>query len=135
MKKSGLEKNILKFHEIPPNLSGQFSFFGQIFCSGQQQLWRPSWNYNIIFSRPLFIIILSQKLCQISVRILCVLPGTKNLHWRIVESVHSLCSDGGRKKRFLFWIYCPLSIRAMAFQCYKPGSINFVYCPYCFWIW
>ena len=30
------------------------------------------------FSRPLFIIILSQNWCQTSVRIFCVLPGTKN---------------------------------------------------------
>ena len=32
-----------------------------------------------IFSRPFFTIILSQKWCQISERIVCILPGTKNL--------------------------------------------------------
>ena len=37
--------------KIPANLPGQFSL------SGQQLLWRPSWNFKIIFSRPLFIII------------------------------------------------------------------------------
>ena len=45
-------------------------------------LWRPPWNEfqkYVIVSRPLFNIISSQKWCQISVRIFCVLPGTKNL--------------------------------------------------------
>ena len=44
-------------------------------------LWRPPLNFKIFFSKPLFTIILSQKSCQISVRIFCVLPGTKNLQW------------------------------------------------------
>ena len=43
--------------------------------------WRPTWNFKIFLSRPLFIIILSQKWCQISVRIFCVLAGTKNIQW------------------------------------------------------
>ena len=41
--------------------------------------WRPPLNFKIFFSKPLFTVILSQKWCQISVRIFCVLPGTKNL--------------------------------------------------------
>ena len=40
-----------------------------------------------IFSRPLFTIILSQKWCQISVRIFCVLPGTKNLQWYVFNII------------------------------------------------
>ena len=79
MVNSGLEKKYFEIQqwpsEIPANLPGQFSL------PGQQQLWRPSWNLKIFFSKPLFTIILRQKWCQISVRIFCVVPGSKNLHW------------------------------------------------------
>ena len=36
-------------------------FLGRFFCTGQQQLWRPSWNFKMIFSRPLFTIIFKPK--------------------------------------------------------------------------
>ena len=42
-------------------------------------LWRPPWNCKIFFSRPLFIIIFKAKWYQISIRIFCVLSGTRNL--------------------------------------------------------
>ena len=85
MMKSGLEKIILKFHDglqscccpVQKNLPRKAELAWQV----SRYLWRPPWNFKIIFSRPLFIIILSQKWCQISVRIFCVLPGTKNLQW------------------------------------------------------
>ena len=65
MVKSGLEKIILKFH-VPLQrylLTSQANsaLLGRFFCTGQQQLWRGTWNFKIIFSRPLFTIILSQK--------------------------------------------------------------------------
>jgi hypothetical protein len=77
MVKSGLEKIILKFHDglqssccpVQKNLSRRAELAWQV-------SW-PLWNFKIIFSRPLLTIILSQKWCQISVRIFCVLPGTK----------------------------------------------------------
>ena len=83
MMKSGLEKIILKFHDglqscccpVQKNLPRKAELAWQV----SRYLWRPPWNFKIFFSRPLFIIILSQKWCQISVRIFCVLPGTKNL--------------------------------------------------------
>ena len=83
--KSGLEKIILKFHDglqsgccpVQKNLPRKAELAWQV----SRYLWRPPWNFKIFFSRPLFIIILSQKWCQISVRIFCVLPGTKNLPW------------------------------------------------------
>ena len=53
-------------------------------------LWRPPWNFKIVFSIPLFTIILSQKWCQISVRFFCVLPGTKNLQCEVISIfIHS----------------------------------------------
>jgi hypothetical protein len=83
--KSGLEKNILKFHDglqscccpVQNNLPRKAELAWQV----SRYLWRPPWNFKIFFSRPLFVIILSQKWCQISVRIFCLLPGTKNLPW------------------------------------------------------
>ena len=85
MMKSGLEKIILKFHDglqscccpVQKNLPRKAELAWQV----SRYLWRPPWNFKIIFSRPLFTIILSQNWCQISVRIFCVLPGTKNLQW------------------------------------------------------
>ena len=78
MMKSGLEKSILKFHgglqRYLLTCQANSAFLGRFFCTGQ-----PPWNFKIIFSRPLFIIVLSQKQCQISVRIFCVLSGNKNL--------------------------------------------------------
>ena len=83
MMKSGLEKIILKFHDglqscccpVQKNLPRKAELVWQV----SRYLWRPLWNFKIFFSRALFIIILSQKWCQISVRIFCVLPGSKNL--------------------------------------------------------
>ena len=55
------------------------AFLGRFFCTGQQQLWRPSWNFKIIFLDHFSPSYLSQKWCQISVRIYCVLSDTRNL--------------------------------------------------------
>ena len=33
-----------------------------MYCTGQQQLCRPSWNFKMIFSRPLFTIIFKTKM-------------------------------------------------------------------------
>ena len=59
--------------EIPANLLGQFSL------SGQQQLWRPSWNLKIIFPRPLFTIISKPKMVTNLCKNLSVLSSTRNL--------------------------------------------------------
>ena len=64
--KSGLEKNILKFHgglqRYLLTCQANSAFLGRFFCTGQQQLWRPSWNFKIFFSRPLFTIIFKPKM-------------------------------------------------------------------------
>ena len=75
------------------------AFLGRFFCTGQQQLWRGTWNVKIIFSRPLFTIILSQKWCQISVRSFCVLPGTKNLQCLCSIKWKKIGSNGFRSRR------------------------------------
>ena len=66
MVKSGLEKIILKFNgglqRYLLTCQANSAFLGRFFCTGQQQLWRPSWNFKIIFSRPLFIIIFKPKM-------------------------------------------------------------------------
>ena len=66
MMNSGLEKIILKFHgglqRYLLTCQANSAFLGRFFCTGQQQLWRPSWNFKIIFSRPLFIIIFKPKM-------------------------------------------------------------------------
>ena len=83
MVKSGLEKIILKFHgglqRYLLTCQANSAFLGRFFCTGQQQLWRPSWNFKIIFSRPLFTIIFKPKMVSNLRRIFCVLHGTKNL--------------------------------------------------------
>ena len=75
--KSGLEKLkiILEFHDglqsccpVQKNLPRKTELAWQV----SRYLWVPPWNFKINFSRPLFIIILSQNWCQISVRIFCV---------------------------------------------------------------
>ena len=62
---------------------------GELAWQVSRYLWRPPWNFKIIFSRPLFIIILSQKWCQISVIFFCVLPGTKNLQCSVVSKLET----------------------------------------------
>ena len=66
MVKSGLEKIILKFHgglqRYLLTCQANSAFLGRFFCTGQQQLWRPSLNFKIIFSRPLFTIIFKPKM-------------------------------------------------------------------------
>ena len=66
MVKSGLEKNNLKFHgglqRYLLTYQANSAFLGRFFCTGQQQLWRPSLNFKIIFSRPLFTIIFKPKM-------------------------------------------------------------------------
>ena len=66
MVKSGLEKNILKFNgglqSYLLTYQANSTFLGRFFCTGQQQLWRPSWNFKIFFSRPLFTIIFKPKM-------------------------------------------------------------------------
>ena len=65
MVKSGLEKNILKFHvplqscccPVQKNLPRRAELAWLV----SRYLWRGAWNFKIIFSRPLFTIILSQK--------------------------------------------------------------------------
>ena len=57
MVKSGLDKNILKFH-VPLQryqLTSQANsaFLGSFFCTGLQQLWRGTMNFNKKISRPL----------------------------------------------------------------------------------
>ena len=91
MVKSALEKIILKLHgglqRYLLTCQANSAFLGRFFCTGQQQqLWRPSWNLKVIFSRPLFTIILSQKWSQISARIFCVLSGTRNLQWEALST-------------------------------------------------
>ena len=61
-------------------------------------LLRPPLNFKIFFSKLLFTIILSPKWCQISVRIFCILLGTKNLqcyrfqwHYRLITYPNSHC--------------------------------------------
>ena len=65
MMKSGLEKNILKFHgplqscccPVQKNLPR----WAELAWLVSRYLWRGTWNFKIFFSRPLFTIILSQK--------------------------------------------------------------------------
>ena len=62
MVKSGLEKIILKFHSGRLTCQANSVLLDRFFCTGQQELWRPSWNFKIIFSRPLFTIIFKPKM-------------------------------------------------------------------------
>ena len=66
MMKSGLEKNIFKLQgglqRYLLTCQANSAFLGIFLCTEQQQLWRPSWNFKIFFSRPLFIIIFKQKM-------------------------------------------------------------------------
>ena len=66
MVKSSLEKNVLKFHgglqRCLLTCQANSAFLGRFFCIGQQQLWRPSWNFKIFFSWPLFTIIFKPKM-------------------------------------------------------------------------
>ena len=50
-------------------------------------LWRPPLNLKIIFSRPFLPSFLSQKWCQISVRIFCVLSDTRNLQCKAFDDI------------------------------------------------
>ena len=63
---SGLEENILKFHgglqRYLLTCQTNSALLGRFFCTGQQQLWRPSSNLKIFFSRPLFTITLKPKM-------------------------------------------------------------------------
>ena len=77
MVKSGLEKIILKFH-VPLQrylLTSQANsaYLGRFFCTGQQQLWRGTWNFKIFFSRPLFTIIFKPKMVISRLKILVCL--------------------------------------------------------------
>ena len=67
--------------EITANLSGQFSLSGQIFLhwiAATLKAIVEFWNdFLTTFSQSFS----SQKCCQISVRIFCVLSGTRNLQW------------------------------------------------------
>ena len=51
MMKSGIEKFILKFHgglqRYLLTCQANSAFLGRFFCTGQQQLWRPSCNFKI----------------------------------------------------------------------------------------
>ena len=66
MMKSGLEKIILKFHDglqscccpVQKNLPRKAELAWQV----SRYLWRPPWNFKIIFSRPLFTIIFKPKM-------------------------------------------------------------------------
>ena len=66
MVKSGLENFFLKFNgglqRYLLTCQANSAFLGRLFCTGQQQLWRPSWNLKIFFSRPLFTIIFKPKM-------------------------------------------------------------------------
>ena len=83
MVKSGLEKIILKFNDglqscccpVQINLPRKAELAWQV----SRYLWRPPLNFKTNFSKLLFTIILSQKWCQISVRIFRVLSGNRNL--------------------------------------------------------
>ena len=59
-------KKILKFHSglqrYLLTCQADSAFLGRFFCTGQQQLWRPCWNFKLIFSRPLFNIIFKPKM-------------------------------------------------------------------------
>ena len=66
---------MMKFSEPLPKylLTRQVNsdFLGRFFfCTGQQQLWRCSWNFKIIFSRPLFTIIFKPKMVISRLKIL-----------------------------------------------------------------
>jgi hypothetical protein len=114
MVKSGLEKIILKFHggfqRYLLTCQANSAFLGRFFCTGQQQLWRPSWNFKIIFIDHFSPSFLSQKGFQISVRIFCVLSGTRNLQCQETQLKVSefqediLVSSFGPKNRRNFWI-------------------------------
>ena len=81
MIKSGLEKNILKFHQPLQSCC----------CPVQKNL--PRKCFFLDHFSPSF---LSQKYCQISVRIFCVMSGTRNLQWIYYLShwVFSMCYIG-----------------------------------------
>ena len=108
--KSGLEKNILKFNGglqcYLPTCHANSSFLGRFFCTGQQQLWRPSWNFEIIFLDHFSPSFLIQKWCQISVRIFCVLSGTRNLLCNTMEygpDIHETLLGLLREHLYWYW--------------------------------
>ena len=93
MVKSGLETIILKFHDglqrYLLTCQANSAFPGRFFCTGQQQLWRPSWNFKIIFSRPLFTIIFKPKMVSnLCKNFLCFLCGTRNIQCTTVCGIH-----------------------------------------------
>ena len=60
------------------------AFLGRFFCTGQQQLWRPLWNFKIIFSRPVFTIIFMPKMVTNIHRIfLCIVWHQKPTTWGV----------------------------------------------------
>ena len=83
-------KNTLKLHNglqscycpVQKNLPKEAELARQV----SRYLWRPPLNFKMIFSKPLFTIILSQKLCQIFVKFFCVFLGNKNLQWKVKVS-------------------------------------------------
>ena len=101
--KSGLESNILKFHgglqRYLLTCQANSALLGRFFYTGQQRLWRPSWNLKTIFSRQLFSIIFKPKMVSnLRKNFLCIvwyqkptvyfpfLVNKANWLWRIVKS-------------------------------------------------
>ena len=101
MVKSGLDFFILKLKEPLQRylLTCQANsvVLDRFFCTGQQQLWRGSWNFKIIFSRPLFNIIFNPKMVISRVKILAVLADvirhSKYRVWHIIKSIFSFLSQ------------------------------------------
>ena len=115
MVKSGLEKIILKFH-VPLQrylLTSQANsaLLGRFFCTGPQQLWRGTWNFKIIFSRPLFTIIFKPKMVISRLKILVTCSSCSR--WC------GLCIRMTLKSFLLTEPYCNPS-----FQYYSPLSID-----------
>ena len=80
MVKNDLECFILKFTEPLQRYlltcQANSALLGRFFCTGQQQLWKPLWNFKIIFSRPLFTTIFKPKMIILRLKILelfCIL--------------------------------------------------------------
>ena len=60
------------------------AFLGRFFCTGQQQLWRPSWNFKIIFSIPLLIIVFKPKIVSnLCKNFLCIVWHQKPTVWML----------------------------------------------------
>ena len=101
MMKSGLEKNIFKFHSglqrYLLTCQANSAFLGRFFCTGQQQLWRPSWNFKTFFSRPLFVIIFKPKMVSnLRKNYLCIV-------WHQKPTVSCHISNWEKKTRYLSW--------------------------------